>query len=77
MDLSDGFPESSRARLLPECGAELPPNPVVRTPTAGLLIDLGLDPPSVTVIIIFFSTVGLFQGGVWSGGAVYQRQTIG
>ena len=51
MDLSDGFPESSRARLLPECGAELPPNPVVRTPTAGLLIDLGLDPPSVTKMV--------------------------
>ena len=50
MDLSDGFPESSRARLLPECGAELPPNPVVRTPTAGLLIDLGLDAPSVTLV---------------------------
>lgn len=41
----------SRTRLLPECEGELPPNPGVRTPTDGLLIDLGFDHPATTKMV--------------------------
>ena len=42
--------EPIRTRPLPERGQGLLPNPGVRTPTDGLLIDLGFDPPSVTPV---------------------------
>jgi len=42
--------EPIRTRPLPERGQGLLPNPGVRTPTEGLLIDLGFDPPSVTTL---------------------------
>ena len=43
--------EPIRTRPLPERGQGLLPNPGVRTPTDGLLIDLGFDPPSVTKMV--------------------------
>jgi len=47
--------EPIRTRPLPEQEQGLLPNPVVRTPTDGLLIDLGFDPPSVTVTLFLAS----------------------
>jgi len=42
--------ESTRTRPLPERGQGLPSDPGVRTSTDGLLVDLGFDPPTATLI---------------------------
>jgi len=43
--------ESTRTRPLPERGQGLPSDPGVRTPTDGLLVDLGFDPPTATKLV--------------------------